>query len=218
MVVAAAAEPPRLLGRCRFAGGEGYPLRRMDDAGGASEPLLDCNMQWTEIKNTTSKSISPIKINNMVFFLPKAYRRQALPIWFLPSTTHAKRMSTSSEAARGTPSSSETLHTPASASAMLPPMFTPTSGTAIDGAPISSRPRATTSLFGSASSQRASQRSADEDARDDGQDPEYLLPSSQDETETRYAISPFDHTLLLAPLISCICAGTATLDFMHLCT
>ena len=67
MVVAAAAEPPRLLGRCRFAGGEGYPLRRMDDAGGASEPLLDCNMQWTEIKNTTSKSISPININSMFF-------------------------------------------------------------------------------------------------------------------------------------------------------
>ena len=100
---------------------------------------------------------------------------------------------------KGAPSSSETLHTPSSASAMLPPMFTPTSGTATDGAPISSRPRATTSLFGSASSQRASQRLADEDACDDGQDPEYLLPSSQDETETRYAVSPFDHTLLLPP-------------------
>jgi len=34
-------------GQCRFAGGEGYPLRRTDDAGGASEPPLDCNMQWT---------------------------------------------------------------------------------------------------------------------------------------------------------------------------
>lgn len=69
--------------------------------------------------------------------------------------------------------------------AMLPPMFTTTSGTTTDGAPISSRPAATTSLFGSASSQRASQRAADEDACDDGQDPQYLLPSSQDETETR---------------------------------
>jgi len=69
--------------------------------------------------------------------------------------------------------------------AMLPRMFTTTSGTATDGAPISSRPAATTSFFGSASSQRASQRAADEDARDDGQDPQYLLPSSQDETETR---------------------------------
>ena len=108
-------------------------------------------------------------------------------------------MSTSSEAARGTPSSLETLHTPVSASAMLPPMFTPTSGMATDGAPISSKPRATTLLFGSASSQRESQRSADEDALDDGQDPEYLLPSSQDETEIRYAVSPFDHTLLLPP-------------------
>ena len=97
--------------------------------------------------------------------------------------------------------------------------FTSTSGMATDGASISSRAAATTSLFGSASSQRASQRLADEDALDDGQDPEYLLPSSQDETETRYAISPFDHTLLLAPLISCICAGTATIDFMYyLCT
>jgi len=83
--------------------------------------------------------------------------------------------------------------------AMLPPMFTTTSGTMIDGAPISSKPAATTSLFGSASSQRASQRAADEDARDDGQDPQYLVPSSQDETETRYTVSPFDHTLLLPP-------------------
>jgi len=32
-------------GQCRFAGGEGYPLHRIDDAGGASESPLDCNMQ-----------------------------------------------------------------------------------------------------------------------------------------------------------------------------
>ena len=43
----------------------------MDDAGGASEPPLDCNMQQTEIKNTKSKSISPININNRVFFCQK---------------------------------------------------------------------------------------------------------------------------------------------------
>ena len=43
----------------------------MKDAGGVSEPPLDCNMQWTEIKNTKSKSISPIKINSMVFFCQK---------------------------------------------------------------------------------------------------------------------------------------------------
>ena len=61
-------------GQCRLAGGEGYPLRWTDDADGASELLLDCNMQWTEIKNTKSKSISPIKINSR-FFLPKIYRR-----------------------------------------------------------------------------------------------------------------------------------------------
>ena len=29
-----------------------------------SEPPIVCNMQWTEIKNTKSKSISPIKINS----------------------------------------------------------------------------------------------------------------------------------------------------------
>jgi len=34
-------------GQCRFAGGEGYPLCLTDDAGGASELPLDCNMQWT---------------------------------------------------------------------------------------------------------------------------------------------------------------------------
>ena len=62
-------------GQCRFAGGEGYPLCRTDDAGGASEPPLDCNMQWTEIKKTKSKLISPSKINSRVFF-PKAYRRR----------------------------------------------------------------------------------------------------------------------------------------------
>ena len=55
-------------GQCRFAGGEGYPLRRTDDAGGVLELPLDCNMQWTEIKNTKSKSISPIKINSRFFF------------------------------------------------------------------------------------------------------------------------------------------------------
>ena len=43
----------------------------MKDAGGVSEPPLDCNMQWTEIKNTKSKSISPIKINSSVFFCQK---------------------------------------------------------------------------------------------------------------------------------------------------
>ena len=43
----------------------------MKDAGGVSEPPLDCNMQWTEIKNTKSKSISPIKINSRVFFCQK---------------------------------------------------------------------------------------------------------------------------------------------------
>ena len=32
-------------GQCRFAGGEGYPLRQTDDTGGASAPPLDCNMQ-----------------------------------------------------------------------------------------------------------------------------------------------------------------------------
>ena len=58
-------------GQCRLAGGEGYPLRWTDDAGAVSEPPLDCNMQWTEIKNTKSKSISPIKINNRVFFCQK---------------------------------------------------------------------------------------------------------------------------------------------------
>ena len=58
-------------GQCCFAGGEGYPLHRTDDAGGVSEPPLDCNMQWTEIKNTKSKSISPIKINSKVFFCQK---------------------------------------------------------------------------------------------------------------------------------------------------
>jgi len=55
-----------MAGQCRFADGEGYPLRL--------EPPLDCNMQWTEIKNTKSKSISPIKINSRVFFA-KNYRR-----------------------------------------------------------------------------------------------------------------------------------------------
>ena len=34
-------------GQCRFAGGEGYPLCLTDDAGGASELPLDCNMKWT---------------------------------------------------------------------------------------------------------------------------------------------------------------------------
>ena len=58
-------------GQCRFAGDEGYPLHRTDDTGGASEPPLDCNMQWTEIKNTKSKLISPIKINSRVFFCQK---------------------------------------------------------------------------------------------------------------------------------------------------
>ena len=108
-------------------------------------------------------------------------------------------MPTSSEAARGTPSSSKMLHTPALASAMLPPMFTPTSGRATDEPLISTRPRATTSLFGSPLSQSASQHSADEDACDDAQDPENLLPSSQDETKTRYVVSAFDHNLLLPP-------------------
>ena len=75
-------------GQCRFAGGEGYPLRRTDDASGASELPLDCNMQWTEIKNTKSKSISPIKINNRFFFaksLPTMRSEEgSLPTGFLP--------------------------------------------------------------------------------------------------------------------------------------
>jgi hypothetical protein len=95
-------------------------------------------------------------------------------------------MPTSSEVARGTHSSSTTLHTPASV--MLPPMFTPTSGRATPPV-MSSRPRAAASLFGSPSSQRASHSSAAEDAGDDCQDPENFLPSSHDETENRYAIS-----------------------------
>ena len=94
---------------------------------------------------------------------------------------------------------SEMLHTPASVLAMLPPMFTQTTGTVTDDPVMSTRPGVKTSLFGSPSCQRASQRSADEDAHDHGQDPENLLPSSQDETETRYIVSAVDHTLLLPP-------------------
>ena len=71
MAVAVAAAAGSMLGQCRFAGGEGYPLRQTDDAGGASEPPLDCNMQWTEIKKTKSKLISPSKINSRVFFSQK---------------------------------------------------------------------------------------------------------------------------------------------------
>ncbi|KAL6643598.1 hypothetical protein ACP70R_018364 [Stipagrostis hirtigluma subsp. patula] len=95
----------------------------------------------------------------------------------------AQRLPTSSEASRGTKSSSSSLQTPSTASAMLPPMFTlPTSGRPTP--PImSSRPRAAASLFGSPSSQRPSRRSDAEDAGDDCQDPEDLLPSSQVETE-----------------------------------
>ena len=75
-------------GQCRFASGEGYPLRRTDDASGASELPLDCNMQWTEIKNTKSKSISPIKIKSRVFFakiLPTTRSEEgSLPMGCLP--------------------------------------------------------------------------------------------------------------------------------------
>ena len=93
-------------GQCRFTGGEGYPLCQTDDAGGASEPPLDWNMQWTEIKNTKSKSISPIKINSRVFFaksLPTTRSKEgSLPTGFLsfPSPWGPWRRSTAVERAQ----------------------------------------------------------------------------------------------------------------------
>ena len=99
----AAGSMPR---QCYFAGGEGYPLRWTDDAGGASEPPLDCNMQWTEIKNTKSKSISPIKINSRVFFakiLPTMRSEEgSLPTGCLPfaSPWGPRRWSTAVERAQ----------------------------------------------------------------------------------------------------------------------
>ncbi|TVU00071.1 hypothetical protein EJB05_54564, partial [Eragrostis curvula] len=108
----------------------------------------------------------------------------------------AKRLPTSSEAARGSKSTSPSLHTPSTASAMLPPMFTPPTSGRPTPPVMSSRPRAAASLFGSPTSRRPSRRSDDEDAGDDCQDPEDLLPSSQVEIENGYVISAFDHTLL----------------------
>jgi hypothetical protein len=87
-----------------------------------------------------------------------------------------------SDAARGTDSSSTSLHTPESA--MLPAMFTPTSAR---GTPpvMSSSHRAAASLFGSPSFQRATDHSAAEDAVDDCHDPENWLPSSHNESDKR---------------------------------
>ncbi|TVU05322.1 hypothetical protein EJB05_48480, partial [Eragrostis curvula] len=103
----------------------------------------------------------------------------------------AKRLPTSSEAARGTKSTSPSLHTPSTASAMLPPMFTPPTSGRPTPPVMSSRPRAAASLFGSPTSRRPSRRSDDEDAGDDSQDPEDLLPSSQVETENGSCVWPF---------------------------
>jgi hypothetical protein len=101
---------------------------------------------------------------------------------------------------------------------MLPRMFTTTSGAA-NAEPTTSMPpraRATVALFGSSSPSGDPEGFVD-GAVDADQD---VVPSSQDEmTEARYAILWFDLPLVrAASYISCICARTGTLYFMHLIT
>jgi hypothetical protein len=78
-----------------------------------------------------------------------------------------------------------------------------------------------TMLFGSSpSSQIASQGSGGAEAIIDGLDADQdVVPSFQNETtEARYAVSAFDLSPHTATYISCTCARTGTLNFMHLFT
>lgn len=115
-----------------------------------------------------------------MFIIIHPYKPRAMMVIHPQNTL--KRMPATSDAARGTNFSSTSLDTPSTASAMLPPMFTPTSGRPTPPV-MSNRPMAAASVFGSQSSQRPSRRSDAEDAGDDAQHPEELVPSSQVETE-----------------------------------